>query len=223
MTTPASERRFIMKKKLSIILIALSTLLLCCGCSEILELSEAILLEEPSASTEIVFSTETAPESTPENTESETTVSDAETQMADAETDAPLQTESAAQEFVPSEDETLPPSPELERDGSYTTPQDVADYIHTFGTLPGNFITKKQAQKLGWESSAGNLWDVAPGKSIGGDKFGNYEGILPDTTSYHECDVNYDGGFRDAERIIYGDDGSIYYTNDHYKTFTQLY
>ena len=85
-----------------------------------------------------------------------------------------------------------------------------------------NFITKNEAKDLGWDSSAGNLADVAPGKSIGGDRFGNREKLLP-KGNYRECDVNYAGGFRGAERLIYGEDGSIYYTNDHYKTFTQLY
>ncbi len=121
---------------------------------------------------------------------------------------------------IPSSDEKLPSS--VEKDGSYTTPEDVAAYIHTFGTLPGNFITKKKARELGWESSKGNLWDVAPGMSIGGDYFGNYEELLPEG-SYHECDVNYQGGYRQEERLIYGEDGSIYYTSDHYQTFTQLY
>ena len=108
-------------------------------------------------------------------------------------------------------------------DGEYTVPEDVALYLHTFGHLPGNFITKNKARDLGWDSSRGNLWDVAPGKSIGGDRFGNYEGLLPDTTKYRECDVNYEGGYRGAERLIYGEDGSVYYTNDHYSSFTQLY
>lgn len=129
-------------------------------------------------------------------------------------------TETETQVFEIPEDEKLPNS--VEKDGSYTSPEDVAEYIHTFGTLPNNFITKKQAQALGWESSKGNLWDVAPDMSIGGDYFGNYENLLPDG-NYHECDVNYTGGYRGAERIIYSDDGSIYYTNDHYKSFTQLY
>ncbi|MDE5753792.1 MAG: ribonuclease [Oscillospiraceae bacterium] len=124
------------------------------------------------------------------------------------------------QDFEIPADETLPES--VEKDGSYTSPEDVAEYIHTFGTLPGNFITKKEAQALGWDSSKGNLQDVAPDKSIGGDYFGNYEELLPEG-NYHECDVNYTGGYRGAERIIYGDDGSIYYTNDHYQSFEQLY
>jgi len=109
--------------------------------------------------------------------------------------------------------------------GSYTTPEDVAEYIHTFGTLPGNFITKDEAVALGWDKSKGNLWDVADGMSIGGDRFGNYEGLLPDADgrTWTECDVNYEGGFRGSERIIFSNDGLIFYTDDHYKTFLQLY
>lgn len=111
----------------------------------------------------------------------------------------------------------------IEEKGSYTSPEDVAEYIHTFGTLPENFITKEEAKALGWDSRAGNLWDVAPGMSIGGDYFGNYEGLLPEGKKYTECDVNYSGGFRGAERIIFSDDGAVYYTADHYESFEQLY
>lgn len=113
----------------------------------------------------------------------------------------------------------------VEKDGSYTTPEDVAEYIHTFGTLPNNFITKSEAKELGWDNKKGNLWDVAEGKSIGGDRFGNYEGLLPEKKGrkYTECDVNYSGGYRGSERVIFSNDGLIYYTDDHYQTFTQLY
>lgn len=111
----------------------------------------------------------------------------------------------------------------ISRDGHYTSPQDVAEYIHIYGTLPDNFISKRLAKELGWDSSQGNLWDVAPGMSIGGDYFGNYEGLLPEDDEYRECDVNYSGGYRGSERIIYGESGSIYYTADHYESFTQLY
>lgn len=53
----------------------------------------------------------------------------------------------------------------VEKDGSYTTPEDVAEYIHTFGTLPNNFITKSEAKALGWDNKKGNLWDVAEEKA----------------------------------------------------------
>ena len=105
--------------------------------------------------------------------------------------------------------------------GSYTTKEDVALYIHTYGKLPHNFITKKEAQKLGW--TGGSLEPYAPGKCIGGNYFGNYEGLLPDG-NYKECDIDTLGKkSRGAKRIIYSDDGRIYYTGDHYKTFEQLY
>ena len=113
----------------------------------------------------------------------------------------------------------------VEKDGRYTTPEDVAEYIHTFGTLPSNFITKKEAQKLGWNNKEGNLWEVTDQMSIGGDYFGNYEGLLPeaDGRKYTECDVNYEGGYRGGERIVFSNDGLIFYTDDHYESFTQLY
>ena len=111
--------------------------------------------------------------------------------------------------------------PLIDEDGSYTTKDDVALYIHTYGKLPHNFITKKEAQKLGW--SGGSLEPYAPGKCIGGNYFGNYEGALPDG-NYRECDIDTLGKkSRGAKRIIYSDDGRIYYTGDHYKTFEQLY
>lgn len=116
-------------------------------------------------------------------------------------------------------------SASIDENASYTSKEDVALYIHTYGHLPGNFITKKEAQKKGWDSKEGNLWDVAPGCSIGGDYFGNYEGLLPEKNGreYHECDIDFNGGYRDAKRIIYSNDGLIYYTEDHYKSFTLLY
>lgn len=110
----------------------------------------------------------------------------------------------------------------VEKDGVYTTPAMVAAYIHTFNKLPQNYITKKEAQQLGWSASKNYVSDVAPGKSIGGDSFGNREGLLP-KGKYRECDINYKRGKRNAERIIYNSDGDIYYTGDHYNSFTKLY
>ncbi|MBQ7447760.1 MAG: ribonuclease [Eubacterium sp.] len=109
----------------------------------------------------------------------------------------------------------------IDEDGSYTSKEEVALYLHTYEKLPSNFITKKEAKSLGWEG--GSLEAYAPGKCIGGDRFGNYEGVLPDG-DYHECDIGTLGkSSRGAKRIVYSDDGRIYYTDDHYETFEQLY
>lgn len=111
-----------------------------------------------------------------------------------------------------------------EEDGTYTSKDDVALYIHLYGHLPSNFITKKDAQSLGWEG--GSLEPYAPGKCIGGSHFGNYEGILPekDGRSYTECDIDTLGADkRGAKRIVFSNDGLIYYTEDHYESFELLY
>ena len=118
-------------------------------------------------------------------------------------------------------EETLP----IDENGTYTSKEEVAAYLHEYGHLPSNFITKKQAKKLGWVSSEGNLDEVAPGMSIGGDYFGNYEGNLPEAKGrdYYECDIDFDGSYRNAKRIVFSNDGLIYYTEDHYETFELLY
>ena len=109
----------------------------------------------------------------------------------------------------------------VDKDSSYYSKNDVALYIHTYGRLPNNFITKNQARALGWEG--GSVEKFAPGKAIGGDYYGNYEGKLP-SGNYHECDINtHNKSSRGAERIIYSSDGRIYYTSNHYESFTQLY
>ena len=100
----------------------------------------------------------------------------------------------------------------------------MALYIHTYGHLPKNFMTKKEAQKLGWEG--GSLEKFAPGMCIGGDKFGNYEGLLPDAPGrkWTECDIDTLGAkSRGAKRIVFSNDGLIYYTDDHYESFELLY
>lgn len=114
---------------------------------------------------------------------------------------------------------------DIDEDGYYTSKEDVSLYIYTYEKLPKNFITKKEATDLGWKSKEGNLWDVTDKMSIGGDRFGNREGILPNSKDrqYYECDIDYQGGYRDAERIVYSNDGLVYYTEDHYESFTLLY
>ena len=113
------------------------------------------------------------------------------------------------------------PEATIDENGTYSSKDDVALYLHIYGHLPKNFMTKKEAKKLGWEG--GSLERYAKGKCIGGDHFGNYEGILP-SGNYHECDIDTLGRkSRGAKRIIYSDDGRIYYTEDHYETFELLY
>lgn len=147
-------------------------------------------------------------------------------------TDAPVQDETnlpqQEQQDVqnaPSEDADTPDeTAQIDEDGSYTTKDDVALYIHTYGHLPDNFITKKDAQALGWPG--GSLEPYAPGKCIGGSRFGNYEGLLSeaDGRTYTECDIDTLGAdSRGAKRIVFSNDGLIYYTEDHYKSFELLY
>ena len=153
-----------------------------------------------------------APE-TPAQTPSPTQAP-AETPQAPEQTPAPAETP----------EETPAPAQLLDEDGSYTTKEDVALYIHLYGRLPGNFITKKQAEKLGW--SGGSLEPYAPGKCIGGSRFGNYEGLLPDAEgrTWTECDIDTLGAQkRGAKRIVFSNDGLIYYTGDHYESFELLY
>ena len=104
-------------------------------------------------------------------------------------------------------------------------PQAIADYIFKYGKLPDNFITKKEAQALGWDSSYNYVSDVAPGKSIGGDRFGNSEGLLPSKKgrTWYEADCYYTKGKRNAHRILYSSDGLVYYTDDHYESFIQMH
>lgn len=136
-----------------------------------------------------------------------------------------------AEEYTAAQEQEIDPeaadaaTDELTEDGTYTDAANVALYLHTYGHLPDNYLTKTEAEALGWDSSRGNLWDVAPGCCIGGDRFGNREGLLPKASGrqYYECDVNYEGGYRGGERIVYSDDGLIFYSRDHYASFTQLY
>ena len=161
---------------------------------------------------------ETAEESQPTEEQS-ATVADSAPSAEAAQSTTAVSTSAATPETAEgSQPESLP------EDGTYSSRDDVALYIHTYGHLPGNFITKKEARELGW--SGGSVEEYAPGKCIGGDHFGNYEGLLPEKSgrSYTECDIDTLGSSgRGAKRIIFSNDGLIYYTDDHYASFTLLY
>ncbi|MDA3042865.1 MULTISPECIES: ribonuclease domain-containing protein [unclassified Campylobacter] len=98
----------------------------------------------------------------------------------------------------------------------------VSEHIKAHGKLPSNFITKKQANTLGW--SGGDLHAYAKDKSIGGDRFGNYERALPAKKGriYTEADIDYKGGARGKKRLVFSNDGLIFYTKDHYKSFERV-
>lgn len=110
----------------------------------------------------------------------------------------------------------------IDADGSYTSKEDVALYLWTYKRLPKNFLTKSEARALGWEG--GSVEAFAPGCAIGGDSFGNFEELLPGG-KYRECDIGTVGkDSRGACRLVYTEDCSrIYYTDDHYESFTLLY
>ncbi|MCR5694215.1 MAG: hypothetical protein K6G89_04500 [Clostridia bacterium] len=111
----------------------------------------------------------------------------------------------------------------IKEDGSYYDRDSVARYIAKFGKLPSNYITKKQAQALGWEG--GSVEKYATGKAIGGDYFSDFDEKLPDPPDmdYYECDIDTNGGkARGAKRIIYGANGRIFYTEDHYETYDEF-
>lgn len=164
-----------------------------------------------------VPSPQTAASSQTYDSSTNKTSGDSANQTTEAETKQ--QQTKAQQTEVPSTE-----SARIDENGSYTSKDDVALYINQYDRLPNNFITKKAAQALGW--SGGLLESYAPGKSIGGDRFGNYEGKLPKKNgrTYTECDIDTLGkSSRGAKRIVFSNDGLIYYTDDHYETFTLLY
>jgi len=114
----------------------------------------------------------------------------------------------------------------ITEDGEYSSKDEVAWYLHTYGHLPSNYVTKEEAEDAGWKTQGLTLWEACPGKSIGGGRFGNREGRLPKAKgrTWYECDIDYAGErSRNAKRIVYSNDGLIYYTDDHYNTFEQLY
>ena len=161
-----------------------------------------------------------------------TLVEDTPTSEAPAEAPAPapaLPGETALPEESPEPAASAPEEPpaqepSLDEDGTYTTKEDLALYLHLYGHLPSNFVTKKEARAAGW--TGGSVEAFFPGMCIGGDYYGDYEGNLPKAKgrSWQECDVNTLGRRgRGAERIVWSNDGLIYYTGDHYETWELLY
>ena len=232
------------KKNLKLLLLLITAVIalgLFAGCKKKAKKTEAPATTTTTTAESVTETTESA--ATTEDSSKETT---AMTTEATTETEAPTTTEKATEpttEKAPSTEaptETTteatkktkattaptsePSEAKIDEDGTYTSKDDVALYIHTYGHLPKNFVTKSEARAKGWEG--GSLEDYFPGCSIGGDKFGNREGALPKKNgrTYTECDIDTKGKkSRGAKRIVFSNDGLIYYTDDHYETFTLLY
>ena len=98
-------------------------------------------------------------------------------------------------------------------------------HLHASGRLPGCYLTKRQAEERGWRPGT-DLWHVAPGHAIGGDAFGNREGLLPARNRYAEADLDYAGGRRGPVRLVFVRDGKgrwlMWVTTDHYKSFSEV-
>lgn len=108
----------------------------------------------------------------------------------------------------------------VERGKYYYDKDQVAAYLHEFKELPPNYITKKESRERGWKASP------KAELVVGGDRFGNRESKLPTAKGrkYFEADVR--AGYtnhRGPERLVFSNDGWIYYTSDHYENFTLLY
>jgi len=133
----------------------------------------------------------------------------------------PEATEAPASAQTPAPAAETPAS--LDPDGRYYDVESVVLYLAQYGALPGNFITKKQAQDLGW--TGGSVEKFREGAAIGGDRFGNREGLLPAAPgrSYTECDIDTLGASgRGAKRLVFSSDGLYFYTEDHYEHFDEL-
>ena len=199
------------KKLLSLLLSLIFAVTAISGCGGI-ELGDILEEVEYIAGLESEYTDDTTTEPL-DDVKSEQTDTSQETETTDQPEDITTQ-----QPDITQETETI------DEYGTYTSKEDVALYIHTYRKLPPNFITKNEARDLGWQG--GGLEDYAPGKCIGGDYFGNFEGLLPekDGREYTECDIDTLGkSSRGAKRIAFSNDGLIYYTDDHYESFTLLY
>ena len=97
-------------------------------------------------------------------------------------------------------------------------------FVATYGKLPDNYLGKKNAQKMGWDPKQGNLAEILPGMLIGGDRYKNRDGRLPDAPGrvWYEADFDYTGGYRNDCRLLYSNDGLIFVTYDHYLTFYEI-
>lgn len=206
-----------MKKRILSLLLALIMLLSLTGCAEVVSqlpvediaeaALEAVLSDDEEsggvAAVTVISGSDEEAEEAPEAEEVPETEEEPQ-QMPD---EAPAETEA-----------------DIDQEGYYYDLENVVLYLDTYGCLPGNYITKNEARDLGW--SGGSVENYLEGAAIGGDSFGNREGLLPkaDGRKYTECDLDTLGqSSRGAHRLLFSNDGLYFYTQDHYESFTQVF
>lgn len=165
--------------------------------------------------------TQETTEAVPENTQPPqgSEIEDPRPHPVDVELQNQQQNQATTEAATDTPTEAPQPSYSLDPNGHYTGRDEVALYIHLYGCLPGNYISKTQGNNL-----YGSYKNIPANMNIGGDRFGNREGLLPAGHTYYECDIGTSGGRnRGTNRIVYSTDGLVYYTNDHYASFTLLY
>lgn len=211
-----------MKKLLCLMLAAVMLFsLAACTAEDAVEILD-ILLEDVETTTDLPLTTQTVTLPTDQTEPGETLPPETADLTEPEDTTPATEPEETVTEAT---DEVIYTEPALlDEHGTYCSKDEVALYILQYGHLPENYITKKAAEKLGW--TGGSLEPYAPGKCIGGSRFGNYEGLLPvaEGRVYTECDIDTLGAkTRGAKRIVFSNDGLIFYTGDHYESFELLY
>ena len=210
-----------MTKRVSAFLLALALLLALCACGVEAASPSPAPDTRPSAS---AAAEPSAPAETPSPVETEEP-------SAPTDTQPPVETEkpsAPADAQPPAEEEPSAPAetaPALPEDGRYDSKEEVALYLHLYGRLPDNYVTKEEAQAKGWTGGSVEPY-TGKGTALGGSRFGNYEGLLPKAKgrTYTECDIGTVGkSSRGAKRLVFSNDGLIYYTGDHYESFELLY
>ena len=101
---------------------------------------------------------------------------------------------------------------------------DGADWtLKYLGELPDYYVSYDMAVAAGWRSTK---WpsNFIPDKMITGGEFENKKSQLPrkDGRIWYEADINYVTGKRNAQRVVWSNDGLIFVTYDHYKTFYEI-
>ena len=110
----------------------------------------------------------------------------------------------------------------ITEDGLYDDKDSVSLYIVTYHKLPSNYLDRNEFKQKK------NSWTKENKYACFGGVHENREGHLPLNDNYFECDVDYGingpKNGRGTKRLVYSlETLNVYYTQNHYASFTQLY